>query len=64
LDLVTVTVPVLPGEYIPIADNWYPRIVRILSAGKDEKIKEGVGEDKRSITESDDTEVRKQRQEV
>lgn len=64
LDLVTVTVPVLPREYISIADNWDPRIVRILSAGIDEEIEEGVGEGQSSIAESDDTEVQKQRQEV
>ena len=50
------TVPVLPGEYIPITDNWYPRVARILSAGMDEEIEEGVGEGKSSIAESDDTE--------
>ena len=64
LDLVTVTVPVFPGENIPVADDWYPWVVRILCAGMDKEIQEGVGEGKSSITESDVIEVQKQRQEV
>ena len=48
LNFVTVSVPVLPREYITVADDWYPRIIRIL-CGKGQVGKEVEGSVRKEI---------------